>query len=72
MNSGISSISGICSKTTTRTDSYEGSYDFPPVHNVWRNASVAADFELAPVDLNMFPTAVETDSWGRIKSEFVK
>ena len=51
-------------------DSYEGSYDFPPVHNVWRNANLAGDFELAPVDLSMFPTAVETDSWGRIKSQF--
>ena len=53
-------------------DSYEGSYDFPPVHDVWKNASVAADFELAPVEMGLFPTAVETDSWGRIKSEFVK
>jgi len=51
-------------------DSYEGSYDFPPVHDVWKNASLMGDFELAPVDADMFPTAVETDSWGRIKASF--
>ncbi|MEW6752986.1 MAG: hypothetical protein AB1505_18695, partial [Candidatus Latescibacterota bacterium] len=28
---------------------YDGSYDFPPVHNVWRNASLMADVELLPV-----------------------
>ena len=29
--------------------SYEGSYDFPPMHNVWRNADLMADFVLMPV-----------------------
>jgi len=63
---------GYMFKDYDTSDSYEGSYDFPPIHNVWRNASVLGDFELAPVDLSMFPTAVETDSWGRIKASFAK
>lgn len=50
---------------------YDGSYDFPAVHNVWRNANLMADFELLPVDDSLFPTAVETDSWGRIKSRIL-
>jgi len=50
---------------------YDGSYDFPPVHNVWRNASLAADVELLGVDDSLFPTAVETDTWGRIKSRML-
>ena len=50
---------------------YDGSYDFPPVHNVWRNANLMADVELLPVDGDAFPTAVEQDSWGRIKTHFM-
>jgi hypothetical protein len=50
---------------------YDGSYDFPPVHDCWRNASMMADFELLPVDTSLFPTAVEQDSWGRIKTHFL-
>jgi hypothetical protein len=50
---------------------YDGSYDFPPVHNVWRNGNLMADMELLPVDNDLFPTAVEDDSWGRIKSHFL-
>jgi len=50
---------------------YDGSYDFPQVHNVWRNASLMADFELLPVDTDIFPTAVESDSWGRIKAHYL-
>ena len=50
---------------------YDGSYDFPPVHNVWRNANLMADMELLPVDGSLFPTAVEQDSWGRIKTHFL-
>lgn len=53
---------------------YEGSYDFPAIHNTWRNASLNADFELLPVDPSIdWPddTAVETDSWGRIKSQML-
>jgi hypothetical protein len=50
---------------------YDGSYDFPPVHNVWRNANLMADFELLEVDDSAFPTAVEQDSWGRIKSRIL-
>ena len=51
---------------------YEGSYDFPPIHNIWRNAELLADFELMPVeggtaDLLMSATAVESASWGEIK-----
>ena len=30
-------------------ESYEGSYDFPPMHEVWRNADLAADFVLLPI-----------------------
>ena len=52
---------------------YDGSYDFPPVHNVWRNANLMADAELLPIDDSIeFPTAVETDSWARIKTHFLK
>jgi hypothetical protein len=50
---------------------YDGSYDFPPVHNVWRNANLMADMELLPVDDTNFPTAVAQDSWGRIKTHFL-
>jgi hypothetical protein len=50
---------------------YDGSYDFPPVHNVWRNANLMADMELLPVDGSLFPTAVAQDSWGRIKTHFL-
>jgi hypothetical protein len=50
---------------------YDGSYDFPAVHNVWRNANLLGDFELLPVDTELFPTAVENDSWGRIKSHYL-
>jgi hypothetical protein len=36
------------------------------------NASVLADFLLMPVEPGLFPTAVESATWGRIKSTFVK
>ncbi len=55
---------------------YEGSYDFPPIHNIWRNADLLADFVLLPVDgetaeLRMeASTAVKQDSWGAIKRSF--
>jgi hypothetical protein len=50
---------------------YDGSYDFPRVHDVWRNANLMADMELLPVDDTLFPTAVAEDSWGRIKTHFL-
>jgi len=50
---------------------YSGGYDFPPLHNIWFNTSLHADFELLAVDAALFPTAVETDTWGRIKSDFI-
>jgi hypothetical protein len=50
---------------------YSASYDFPPLHDTWRNSSLLADFELLEVDDSLFPTAVETDTWGRIKSDFL-
>ena len=52
---------------------YDGSYDFPPVHNVWRNANLMADLELLEVDSSIFSgaTAVEEDSWGRIKAHYL-
>ena len=53
---------------------YDGSYDFPRVHNVWRNADLMMDMELLPVDTSIFPdavTGVEQDSWGRIKTHFL-
>ena len=53
------------------TESYEGSYDFPPIHNCWRNANLMADMEALAPDPEMFPTAVETDSWGRIKASLM-
>jgi len=55
------------------SDSYEGSYDFPPIHNVWRNANLLGDFELLAVDTELFPpgTAVESDTWGRIKAQML-
>ena len=55
----------------TNPDRYEGSYDFPAVHNVWRNANLMGDMELLEVDDSLFPTAVENDSWGRIKSHYL-
>ena len=51
---------------------YDGSYDFPPVHDVWRNANLMADMELLPVEDDRFIRgAVEEDSWGRIKAHFL-
>ena len=49
---------------------YDGSYDFPPVHNVWRNANLMADMELLPVDDTI--SAVESETWGRIKTHFLQ
>jgi hypothetical protein len=62
---------GSLTKDYDESESYEGSYDFPPVHNVWRNANLMADMELLPVDGAAFPTAVAQDSWGRIKTHFL-
>jgi hypothetical protein len=50
---------------------YSASYDFPPLHDTWRNSTLHADFEALEVDDSLFPTAVETDTWGRIKSDFI-
>jgi len=50
---------------------YSASYDFPPLHDTWRNSTLHADFEILAVDASLFPTAVETDTWGRIKSDFI-
>ena len=50
---------------------YSASYDFPPLHDTWRNAELLADFELLELDTDLFPSAVETDTWGRIKSDFL-
>ena len=72
LETGLIMHIGYLFKDYDTDDSYEGSYDFPPVHDVWKNASVAADFELAPVELGLFPTAVETDSWGRIKASWAE
>ncbi len=55
----------------TNPDRYEGGYDFPAIHNVWRNANLMADMELLEVDDSLFPTSVENDSWGRIKSHYL-
>ena len=41
------------------------------MHDAWRNASLLADAELLPVDTSLFPTAVQQDSWGRIKTHFL-
>ena len=62
---------GSLSKDYDVDTSYEGSYDFPAVHNVWRNANLMGDMELLEVDEELFPTAVENDSWGRIKSHYL-
>ena len=62
---------GSLSKDYDLDSSYEGSYDFPAVHNVWRNANLMGDMELLEVDEELFPTAVENDSWGRIKSHYL-
>jgi hypothetical protein len=51
---------------------YEGSYDFPPVHNCWRNANLNADFELVKDPSISWPTAVQTDTWGRIKASMLE
>ena len=50
---------------------YSASYDFPPLHDTWRNSSLLADFELLEIESDLWPTAVETDTWGRIKSDFL-
>ena len=63
---------GVTHKDYDLTESYEGSFDFPYNHNIWRNADLHADFELLPVDPKIFPTAVETDTWGRIKAKFLE
>ena len=62
---------GSLSKDYDLDASYEGSYDFPAVHNVWRNGNLMGDMELLEVDDSLFPTAVENDSWGRIKSHYL-
>ena len=62
---------GSLSKDYDLDSSYEGSYDFPAVHNVWRNGNLMGDMELLEVDDSLFPTAVENDSWGRIKSHYL-
>ena len=62
---------GSLSKDYDLDSSYEGSYDFPAVHNVWRNGNLMGDMELLEVDEELFPTAVENDSWGRIKSHYL-
>ena len=57
---------------------YEGSFDFPRNHDVWLNADFMADFELLGCDDSFGydcsnwgeVTAVENDSWGRIKASF--
>jgi len=64
---------GVTHKDYDLTETYEGSFDFPYQHSMFRDADLMADFELLPVDLELFPsaTAVETDTWGRIKSKYL-
>ena len=50
---------------------YSAAYDWPPTHDIWRIAQVLGDFELLDVDTDLFPSAVESDTWGRIKSDFL-
>jgi hypothetical protein len=50
---------------------YSAAYDYPPTHDIWRIAELLGDFELLDVDTELFPSAVETDTWGRIKSDFL-
>jgi hypothetical protein len=54
---------------------YEGSYDFPGLHNTWRNASLHGDFVLLepPADCVTADcgSAVEADTWGRIKASYL-
>jgi hypothetical protein len=57
--------------TAVTGERYSGSYDFPPLHNIWFNMSLLGDFELLEVEEDLYPTAVETDTWGRIKSDFL-
>jgi hypothetical protein len=40
--------------------------------NAWAFADQFGDWLLAPVEEGLFPTAVESTTWGRIKSTFVK
>lgn len=49
---------------------YDGDYDFPE-NAIWWNASRMTDVSLLPVDKTLFPTAVERDSWGRMKARFL-
>ncbi len=60
---------GYLFKDYDTSEAYEGAYDFPPNHDVWFNAELMGDFVLSPMDETIdWPTAVETDTWGRIKS----
>lgn len=68
---GVVHIGSLSKDYDANDGRYDGSYDFPPVHNVWRNANLMADAELLPVDTSI-PTAVATDSWGRIKTNFLQ
>ena len=40
---------GFLFKDYDTSEAYEGSYDFPPMHEVWRNVDLAADFMLLPI-----------------------
>jgi len=53
-------------KDYDNSDIYEGSFDFPRNHDVWKNADFMADFELLAPDDAL--TSVEASSWGRIKA----
>ncbi len=40
---------GFLFKDYDTSEAYEGSYDSPPMHEVWRNVDLAADFMLLPI-----------------------
>lgn len=52
---------------------HSGQWSFSGAPDVWRTTASASDFLCAPADPRVdFATAVEADSWGRIKSAFVE
>jgi len=55
---------------------HSGQWTLSGAADVWKTTASATDFLLAPVDprvdFSQVPTAVEAETWGRIKSAFVK
>ena len=62
---------GAVSRDYDLSEGLEEMYTFPAQSFVFFDASLMADMELLEVDNSLFPTAVEEDTWGRIKAHFL-